>query len=59
MAKERYQVRKRENSKFFPFAVVDTADHYRAVRLATTKHDADEAAELLNGLEEYHPDAAA
>jgi hypothetical protein len=51
---ERYQVRERENSKWFPFAVIDTLIDYRAVALAANEEDAEREAERLNAMEEFH-----
>lgn len=52
----RFQIRERENSKFYPFAIIDTArpNRLRAVALAVSREDADRAAEELNAMEEFH-----
>ena len=51
----RFQIRERENSKFYPFAIIDTARvDARPIALATTREDADRAAEELNAMEEFH-----
>ena len=54
MANERFQVRRRENSNHFPYAIIDTLTDKRAVALATTLPDAEEEAERRNALEEFH-----
>jgi hypothetical protein len=54
MANERFQVRRRENSNHFPYAIIDTLTDKRAVALATTPSNAEEEAKRRNALAEFH-----